>query len=506
MNKILIHKLKEAVVSVLPITIIITIVNFLVKPMPTFDFVNFLLGSLLLIFGIALYSLGCERAIEPIGGFIGSDITKKKNLPLILFIGFFIGIVVTIAEPDLSVLASQVPSINKWALIITISVGVGLFLLLALLRIVFKLNLNVILIVCYTLVFVLAAFVPKSFVPLAFDSGGVTTGPITVPFILAFGISVSSALSRAGDEDNNFGMIGICSIGPILAVLLLALFFKPSEVVVDNGATYFSNFIDILKNYGISFANHLKDVGIALLPIFAVFILFQIFSIKLPKKTFSQIMVGGGYTYLGLTLFLTGVAVGFLPAGTYIGKALASVNKFLIIPVGMIVGASIIIAEPAVQVLNKQVEEITNGAITRKSMLIVLTVGMAVAVGLSMLRVALSISIWWIILPAYAIALILSFFAPKIFTAVAFDSGGVASGPMTASFLLPFAIGASTVIGGNMMTDAFGIVSFVAMTPLVAIQILGLYYKIRTMRVEKQATAKYKRFLQQEGSLIDFSN
>ena len=500
--KILMQKLREALLSVLPITAVILIINFAVRPMPDYNLIAFLIGAVLLILGMGLYTLGTDVAIEPMGGHIGSRITKTKKAGLILAVCFVIGVIVTVAEPDLQVLATQVPTIDNWVLILTVAAGVGVFLVFAILRIMLKINLNLVLIAFYVLLFVLAAFVDAEFIPLAFDSGGVTTGPMTVPFIMALGIGISAVLGGNSTQDNSFGIIGICSIGPILAVLILGL-FNPQASAGAADVTVFGSVGEIFAAFGSRFLYELREVGIALLPIVAFFFIFQFIALKLPKAHLLKIVVGIVYTYVGLSIFLTGVNVGFMSAGVYIGEILAGTNRWLLIPVGMVVGAFIVLAEPAVHVLNKQVEEITGGTIRRSTMLKVLAVSMAAALGLSMLRVAAGVSIWWIILPGYAVALGLSFFVPKIFTAIAFDSGGVASGPMTATFLLPLAMGAVTELGGNIFTDAFGIVATVAMTPLVTIQVLGLIYKFRLIKAQKAATAEAEALLNEEGEVID---
>lgn len=503
MAKNLGSKVKESLFSVFPITAIILIINFAVSPMPKYDLAAFIIGALLLIVGMALYSLGTDVAVEPMGSYIGSQVTKTKRVMLILAVCFIIGVIVTIAEPDLTVLASQVPNIGNWTLIITIAVGVGIFMLIAVLRTVLSVPLRYVLIFFYIALFALAAFSDAGFIPLAFDSGGVTTGPITVPFIMALGIGISSVFGGKHSQDNSFGMIGVCSIGPIIAVLILGLIYNPSSSAGAETVHNFAGLTDVLKTYLHAFPHYFKEVGIALAPICAFFYLFFIIFRKLSKVAMLRITVGIIYTYVGLSLFLTGVNIGFMPSGTYIGAMLAKTNKMLLIPIGMIVGAFIVLAEPAVHVLNKQVEEITGGVISRNTMLLVLAISMSVALALSMMRVVTGISIWYIILPGYAIALALTFFVDKIFTGIAFDSGGVASGPMTATFVLPFAMGACAELGGNILTDAFGIVAVVAMTPLVTLQVLGLIFKLKTNRAARIADAYAMSLLATEGEAIE---
>jgi hypothetical protein len=361
-------------------------------------------------------------------------------------------------------------------LVVTVAVGVGVFLVVALLRTLFRIDLRKLLIGFYIAVFLLSFFAPNSFVPVAFDSGGVTTGPITVPFIMAIGLGIASIRADAGSRDDSFGLVALCSIGPILAVLFLSIVFNPTNMeAAPIKLPVVATTADVAYQFAVGFPKYIKEVFMALLPILALLIIFQIVTKHFGKRNLIRIIIGLIYTYIGLVLFLTGVNVGFMPAGHYIGATMAgSAYKELLIPLGMLIGYFIVAAEPAVHVLNKQVEEVSVGAIPQKYMQISLSVGMAVSLGLAMVRVLSGIPIYWFLIPGYGAALLLTFFTPKIFTNIAFDSGGVASGPMTATFLLPFAMGACEILGGNILTDAFGVVAMVAMTPLITIQILGV--------------------------------
>lgn len=466
----------------LPITAIVLLLHFTVAPMTGGTVALFLVGSVLLIVGMALFSLGADIAMMPMGERIGSQLTKTRKLGLLIAVALIMGVAITIAEPDLQVLADQVPSVPNMVLIIAVAAGVGLFLVLALLRIIFQKKLAIILILLYAAVFGLAVFTSEDFLAVAFDSGGVTTGPITVPFILSLGVGVAAVRGGRNSQEDSFGLVAICSVGPILAVMIMGMLFNSSGgFAADLSIPEVADFSSLMHAFGEGFPEYFRDVGIAIAPIIAFFIVFQIIFLKLPKNQLLKMAVGMAYTYIGLVLFLTGVNVGFMPVGNYIGAQIGSLDyNWVLIPLGMVMGFFVVMAEPAVHVLNKQVEEITVGSISKRSMLLSLSIGVAVSVGLAMVRVVTGLSIWFFLVPGYAIALGLSFFVPKIFTAIAFDSGGVASGPMTATFLLPFAMGACNAVGGNMLTDAFGIVAMVAMTPLVTIQIMGLYYKIKT--------------------------
>lgn len=481
MNRELLCKIKESIYSVLPITLIVLLLSFTIAPMPLGTVKLFLVGAFMLILGMGLFTLGADMSMMLMGEKIGAYLTKSKKLLLLIVSCFFIGVIITLAEPDLQVLAQQVPNIPNIIIIFAVALGVGVFLVIAMLRTLFQIKLHYILTFCYIIIFILAVFTQKEFLPVAFDSGGVTTGPITVPFIMALGIGVASVCGDKSFEENSFGLVALCSIGPIIAILTMGKFYNLSQ------ETYSINAIENITNLGDIYhllinklPSYCLEVAVALLPILLLFLIFQVFALKIKRKKLIKIGIGIVYTYFGLVLFITGVNLGFMPVGTYIGRSIASLSyKWILVPLGMIIGYFIVMAEPAVHLLTKQVEEISEGAISKKMMQRSLSIGVAISLGLAMFRVLMGISIWYLILPGYSIAIILSFFVPEIFTAIAFDSGGVASGPMTATFLLPISMGACEVIGGNILTDAFGIIAMVAMTPLISIQILGLIYKIK---------------------------
>ncbi|MCI8649332.1 MAG: DUF1538 domain-containing protein [Anaerotruncus sp.] len=484
MNVKLKQKTLESLTAVVPITLIVMILCTTIAPMPLATLMLFLSGAALLVVGMGFFTLGVDISMMEIGMHVGQQLTKSKKLGMIIFSCFVIGVIITVAEPDLQVLAGQTPAVPDLVLILTVAVGVGIFLVLSFLRILFRLNLAWMLILCYLLVFVLSAFVQKEFLAVAFDSGGVTTGPITVPFIMALGLGLTAIRNDEHAEDDSFGLIALCSIGPVLSVLILGMIYNPSQgSYTPLSLPELESSRDLWLEFGRALPSYIEEVLLALLPILVFFFLFQILFLKLRKKVVIKILIGMGYTLIGLTLFMTGVNVGFMPAGSYLGAQLAGLPfHWVIVPLGMLIGYYIVKAEPAVIVLNKQVEEITAGAISQRMMMTGLSIGMAVSLGLSMLRVLTGMSIYWMLIPGYAGALLLSFVVPRIFTAIAFDSGGVASGPMTATFLLPFAMGACEAVGGNVLTDAFGIVAMVAMTPLITIQLLGLVYKFKLSR------------------------
>ena len=487
-RKQLTEKFREAVASVLPITLIVTIVCFSFVPVTTDLMLSFLIGSVLLIVGMALFTLGSEVSMTQIGTHMGAKLTKSRKLWLILTVSFLLGVAITVAEPDLQVLAANVPNIDTTVLIITVSVGVGIFLLLSMLRILLVIPLRWMLLVFYALIFILAALVDKDFLAVAFDSGGVTTGPMTVPFIMALGVGVSSIRSDSHAQTDSFGLVALCSIGPILAVMLLGFIYRGSAD--GTAAMVLSNYQDTVElghNYISSLPAYLKEVVIALLPIVAFFLVFQVVSLRLRRLPFMRILVGLVWTCIGLVLFLTGVNVGFSSLGYILGERLAAPGlRYWLIPLSMLMGWFIINAEPAVHVLNKQVEELSAGAISARAMGVSLSIAVSSAMGLGMVRVLTGVSILWFVVPGYVLALAMAFFVPQTFTAIAFDSGGVASGPLTATFMLPFAMGACEALGGNVMTDAFGLVALVAMMPLITVQVMGAIYVVKSRRAEKE--------------------
>ena len=485
------EKVREAVASVLPITAIVLVLCFSAAPVPNEVLLSFLIGAVLLVVGMGLFNLGAETAMSPIGERVGAHMTRSRKLWVVVVVSFLIGVVVTISEPDLQVLANQVPGIPNAVLVGAVAVGVGAFLVMALLRILFRVPLNRMLIFFYIVVFALVAFVPGDFLAIAFDSGGVTTGPMTVPFIMALGVGVASIRSDGNASQDSFGLVSLCSVGPVLAVLVLALVYPSDGAYVPAAVPTAADSRELWRLFETALPQYAHEVTVSLAPIAGFFALFQIISWRLSRKKVLKIVIGLLYTDIGLVLFLTGANVGFLPAGNYLGQQIALLDQnWVLVPIGMLMGWFIVQAEPAVHVLNHQVEEITAGAIPGKAMSTSLSVGVAVSVGLSMVRVLTGVSVMWFLVPGYLVAIGLSFFVPKIFTAIAFDSGGVASGPMTTTFLLPFAMGACDAVGGSIVTDAFGVVAMVAMTPLLTIQMLGLLYQLRLKKTAAEEVAE----------------
>ncbi len=487
MAKLLRAKFKESFLTVLPIVVIVLVLNLTIAPMPFYSVLLFLISAFLMILGITLFNLGVDVSLMPIGEHIGAALVKSKNLKLIIVLTFIIGTFICMAEPDLLVLARQVSGIPDAIIIFAVSAGVGLALVGAFLRILFQVRLSLILTACYLLAFILSGFTGKNFISIAWESGAVTTGPIMVPFVMALGLGLASVRGDKTTEEDSFGLVAFCLLGPILTMLVLGLFFEPSggSVLV---LPELLSLGQIFHLYWANFPGFFGQVALALSPILLVFVLFQLFALRLRKKALLRIFIGSLYTYLGLVLFLTSVNVGFMPAGYQLGGSLiTNTPPWALFLIGLVLGYFVVAAEPAVFVLKEQVEDITDGAIPARAMGIALSVGVAFSVALSMARILTGSSLLYMVIPGYILALLLALVVPPLFTSIAFDSGAVASGPLAATFLLPLAIGACETFGGNIFTDAFGIVAMVALTPVLTIQGFGLIYKIKARRAEKES-------------------
>ena len=471
-------KILEALLSALPITTIVYILSLT----PLFHFtmvelITFTVGAVLLVLGIGLFSLGADLAMTPMGSNVGSGLSRQKKLGLLLSVCFVLGMLITITEPDLQVLANQVSAVmNGTVLIYAVGIGVGAFLVIAVMKIIFQKSLSHILMLFYMLLFAIALVLVENgngaLLPMAFDSGGVTTGPITVPFIMALGVGISNVLGDRRSKENSFGLVALCSVGPVLAVLLLGVFSS-------NNLTYavpdYAVSGDILGAFVRAAAHTCKEVAVALGMIVVFFMLCQVLFLKLPYKRLQRIAIGVVFTYAGLVFFLTGVNVGFMPIGYKLGYALAKISEPFLIGFGLVTGVLVVLAEPAIHVLNVQVAEVTGGLVKKRSMMLGLCIGVGGAICLSMVRIVFDFSLIYYVIPGYFLALALSLFIPPVYSAIAFDSGGVASGPMTSGFILPFAIGACVALQGEgaVLRDAFGVVALVAMAPLITIQLLG---------------------------------
>jgi hypothetical protein len=499
MKKILLEKLKESLQAVLPIGGIILLIHLTLVSMPGGTLALMFCGMATLIVGLTLFSLGTDMAMMPMGAHIGSALLHSKKLTLLIAGCFFFGFVVTVAEPDLQVMAKQVPSVPNLTLLMGIAGGVGVFLVLAMLRVLFRLKLSHVLIVMYGVTFALAFF-SADYLAVAFDASAVTTGPITVPFLLALGAGVAAVSSGPGSEQDNFGICAICSIGPIIAVLVMGLFFDAQSTGYETEAPFTVTAAgELAWIFAVGLFHSFRDVAMVIVPIVGIFAIFQVTHLRLSKTELVKIGVGLLYLLIGLTVFLTGVNSGFMPAGRYLGEEMGALpNPWILPPICLVVGACVVVAEPAVHVLTRQVEEITNGAIPRRMLLLAMAIGVGLAMSLTMIRMLTGLSIWWIMVPGYLLALILTFFVPSIFVGISFDSGGVAAGAMSAAFVLPFTLGVCESLGGNIMVDAFGVVGMIAMMPPVTLQLVGVLYnlKLRKARMSgaEQLSAKDSLF------------
>lgn len=504
MIKQIINKLKESAISVLPIYLLILIINFTpLVSLTGYEITIISFSTIILIVGMALFNLGADIAMTPMGKAVGVGITKQGKLVVLLAVVFVLGFLITIAEPDLTVLANQTKEvINSTLLTMSIGIGVGIFLVFATLKVIFKLDVGRLLSYFYMLLFAIVIVVilsgNEAILALAFDSGGVTTGPITVPFLMAIGVGVSSLLSKKSDKDASFGFIALASIGPIIVVLLLSVFAKSD---IDYKLPDYSIASNFASSFAKAFLHSLYEVGLPLLMISLFFLVCNFFVLHLNLARLKKLGIGLLYAYLGLVLFLSAVSVSYMPIGFKIGSSIASYSKIWLVIFGFLIGALTVLAEPAIHVLNNQVEEITQGLVKKKSMLIALTIGVGVAILLSMIRIIFNFSILYYLIPGYLLCLGLTLFVPKIYSAIAFDSGGVASGPLTSSFILPLSIGACVTLGGeaSVLQNGFGIVAMVAMTPLIAIETIGLVAIIKDKRKVKKAT---KRIVKENDDII----
>lgn len=490
------EKIKESLMSVLPITAIILLLCFTIIPTSNDTLMLFGVGAVLLVIGIGLFTLGADVSMSTIGERIGSHLSSSKKMLLILLVAFIFGAVITIAEPDLQVLASQISDVP---IILAVAIGVGIFLAVAILRIIFNIKLSHILAICYLGIFIMAFFVPENILPVAFDSGGVTTGPMTVPFIIAFGIGIASVRQSKDSESDSFGLVALCSVGPIIAVMILGLICNVENISYQSITTpEITNSVGILKVLCESLPVYIKEVAVALLPIVAFFLIYQIFILKLNKRELAKISIGLVYTFVGLVLFLTGANIGFLPIGNHLGIEIAKMGNTALILIGMVIGYFIVRVEPAVVILVDQVNDITDGAISKKLMFTSLAIGTMLAITLAMIRIITEINILYFLIPGYLISMILMYFAPDIFVAIAFDSGGVSVGTMASVFVLPFAVGVCTGLGNrNIMTGAFGTIAMIAMMPTIVIQIVGVLYKYKAKNLKENV-------MEEEDEIIEF--
>jgi len=485
MNKVLKEKTMKAFGSVLPITIIVLIASVALVPMPSGNILLFIAGAALLIVGMGFFTLGADMALKPMGEGIGVQFAKRSQLFFVLVVSFVLGAIIITADPDLQIAAKQFDNvISYWHLAFTVALGMGYTLLIAVLRSLFKIRLSILLLVFYGIILGVSYFTPDLFIPISFESGAIATGPVVVPFVLAIGVGMASLRCNKNSLDESFGLLALAIIGPVLATLVMGIFHEPlGHEITAHVFPEVSTSRDVFKAFAVEMPIFFKEISLSMGCVFFCFIVFQIAFRRYHRHRLGRIAVGFLYTLIGLVLFFTGVKVGFTPMGIVFGSTLASSSySWVLIPLGAALGYFLVIAEPDVFIFNKQVEEVTEGSITTKMMNGGLALGMAIALSISMARILFGIPLIWILLPGYVLALLLTFFVPRIFTAIAFDSGVVCSGPISVTFLLPFAFGVAQGAERDIMNYAVGIVAIVAMTPTVVIQLMGLLYQFKAKK------------------------
>ena len=491
--------LKETFLSSLPLAAVMIIVCVFIAPMDSMlDYVKLIVGYSSVVIGQTFFLVGLDSSILPIGKLVGKSLIKLKKVVFIIFFGLVFGLLVTVAEPALEVLARQtnmiMPSVNATLFVWIASTGTGISVGFALWRIIKDWSIKKIFAALYIALFAMIIFVPPEFVALSFDASGATTGDVSVPFVLALGIGVSATLSKRKTNDDTFGIIGIASVGPIMTVFLYGIILKatnggvlPPAGVYDPGSA--ASFLSILLG-------NFSGVALALFPVVIVFLPFQFFLFKLPKKEFATILVGTIPVYIGLLIFLSGIDFGFAFAGKYIGEVFLDPTrqewfKWILLIVGFVLGMAITLSEPAVTVLGDQLEELTNGHIKKMTMRMTLAIGIGIAAVLSIVKIMTQINILWFLAPLYLIALILMKFTSRLFVGLAFDSGGVTGGALTSAFLTPLTLGVAQAVAAgagpnaqSVLTNGFGIISFISVTPLIAVQTLGIIYDLRLKKVK----------------------
>lgn len=486
---VVLQKFQEVLYSVLPITVIVLILNFSITTINTPTIIRFLIGAVLIIIGLTIFLVGVDTGITPIGNTMGSTMVKTNKIWMVAIAGIVLGFIISIAEPDLHILAGQIDYvtsglISKFSIVIIVSVGIAIMLSIGLIRIVLNYPLYKLLTILYGVILLLAFFTSREFLAISFDASGATTGALTVPFILALAMGVSKLKkdSESSGQDS-FGLVAIASAGAIISVMVMNIITRTDRITGDLSLELAST--AIITPFLHELPVVAGEVTLALLPILMVFAFFQRISFKLSIRVVRRILFGVLFTFTGLVLFLVGVNAGFMDVGSAVGYSLATLdNKAYLVLFGFILGFVTVIAEPAVYVLTHQIEDVTSGYVNRKIVLFTLAIGVGAAVALSMIRILIpQLQLWQYLLPGYIIAITMMYLVPRLFIGIAFDAGGVASGPMTATFILAYAHGAAQAIeGANVLADGFGMIAMVAMTPIIALQTLGFIFKIKSKK------------------------
>lgn len=494
-------KFKEVLMSVLPITFIVIVLHFTITPLEPNMMYAFLIGTGLVIVGLTIFLFGIDQGLEPIGHGVGNAITHSDSYALIITVSLILGFFISYAEPDLHILANQVDSVTSGQfdnilMVVAVSIGLGIMMTLGMLRIPKGVRLKYVFTGAYGLMFLLSLFSSPDFLAIAFDASGATTGAITVPFMLALAAGISALKKdRKMGEADSFGLVGISSTGAILGVLVTGLFLDSGKLEgelpeVAVGQT------GLLESYTSKMAALAWESLLTLLPIIVAFIFFQIFFFKYKKNKVIDITRGIVLTYSGLVIFLLGVNGGFMEIGSMIGIELAALDSNIpILSVALLLGLTTVLAEPAVHVLTDQVEEVTGGSVKRSIVLIFLSVAVGLSIFMSALRILIpDIQLWMYLIPGFGLSVILSHFVPDLFVGMAFDAGGVASGPMTSTFSLAFVQGiAAQVPTADVVTDGFGMIAIVAMMPIIALELLGALYNAKTRKMERARIKEVKK-------------
>lgn len=486
---VIVSKLKEVLFSVLPIIGLVILFHFTLVPMESHLMIRFLIGSIFIILGLTVFLLGVDIGIAPLGGLTGLALAKTNKLWIVLIAGLILGFFISVAEPGLMVLAGQVDlvtggQISGWSILMVVSLGLAVMLSLGFLRIFYNVPLYQVLFALYVIIFALAIFVSREFLAISFDASGSTTGILAVPFILSLSVGISKLKkdSKASEQDS-FGLVAIASTGAIISVMLLNI-FSGSGQLVGGGET------DIMQIQPIAEIvwTYFKESLMAVVPLLVILLVLQNISFKLKKKELRKLLTGFVFAFVGLFIFLVGVNAGFMNVGVRLGYYLAGFeNKIYIIVIAFILGIVTILAEPAVYVLTHQIEDVTSGYVKRKAVLVPLALGVGVAVMLSVVRILVpAVQLWHYLLPGYILCVVLMFIAPKLFVGIAFDAGGVATGPMTATFILAFIQGAAQAFeGADIVVDGFGMIAMVAMMPIITLELLGLIFGLKAKGLEK---------------------
>lgn len=487
---VIVSKIVEVLYSVIPITVIVIILNFTLIPMDTVLIIRFILGAVIIIVGLTIFLFGVDIGITPLGYAMGGAIIKPNKILFVIFMGIMLGFFISVAEPILHILAGQVDAvtsglITKFSIVLVVAIGVAVMLAGGLTRIVYNLPLNKMLTILYGIILILSFFVSSEFLAISFDASGAVTGALTVPFVLSLAIGASKLKKDSiSSEEDSFGLLAVTSTGAVITVMLMSIITKTEKITgtLENSKIITTSVIDPFIQMMPVVAG---EVLTALSPMIVIFLVFQKASFGLYRSEVKRILFGFVFTFIGLIFFLVGVNAGFMEVGTTVGYKLASMDSpVYVISIGFILGMVIILAEPAVYVLTHQIEDVTSGYVKRKLVMITLALGVALAVALYIVKIIIpSIQLWHYLLPGYIIAIVMSYFVPKLFVGMAFDSGAVASGPMTATFILAFAQGvAEATEGANVLIDGFGAVAVVVMTPIIALQVLGLVFKINSKK------------------------